>query len=237
VAVLRGGERVELRSRQLRLLVAYVAEHAGRTIAREELGAAVWEEAVPDASAVALRALLCRLRATVPVVEGDCGGVRLADGVEVDIHTARRAVEAAELALDSGAPAAALRFATPATRSLAEPCCPGLTAHWLDALRSTLEDLHDGALTVACRAGADLDGAHLAAAVRTARLLCRRRPHSESAHALLMELQAAAGDAAEALWTYEAFRRRLDDDLGAFPTARARALHAQLLDPPAAAAA
>lgn len=230
VTVLRDGEPVELPSRQLRTLVAYVAENAGRTITRDELAAAVWDETVPAAPAAALRALLCRLRAAVPVADPGCGGVRLEDAVEVDVQMLRGQVAAAEVALASGAPAAALRLARAALASLREPCCAGLGARWLDELRAELEDLRDATTTVACRAGLALGDAHLAAALRSARALCRRRPLSESAHALLMELQAAAGDAAEALWTYDVFRRTLDAELAALPSARLRDLHARLLE-------
>lgn len=229
VTVVSHGEPVELASRQLRMLVAYVAENAGRTISRDELTSAVWDEAVPAAPAAALRALLCRLRAAAPISDPGCGAVRLDPAVDVDVHALRRAVGAAELALDAGAPAAALRLAGGALDSLDEPCCAGLQARWLDELRSGLDDLRDAALEVACGAGLALGGSHAAGALRAARALCRRRPLSDTAHALLMELQASSGDAAEALWTYETFRRRLDAELAALPSPRVRALHGRLL--------
>lgn len=229
VAVLHGGRAVELRSRQLRALVAYVGEHADRTISRDDLALAVWGEDLPPAPATALRALLCRLRAAVPIADRGCGGVALDDAVEVDVQVVRREVAGAEVALEAAAPAAAFRLADSAARRLREPCCAGLTAPWLDELRAELEDLADAALLVAARAGPALGGAQLSAALRSALALCRRRPLSESAHTALMEIQAAAGDGAEALATYDAFRRRLDRELGAVPSARVRDHHARLL--------
>jgi DNA-binding SARP family transcriptional activator len=72
-------------------------------------------------------------------------------------------------------------------------------------------------------------GSELAPGERVARELAAAEPFRERAHALLMEILAARGNAAEALRVYEALRERLRDELGAAPAPELRALQAQLL--------
>jgi DNA-binding SARP family transcriptional activator len=52
---------------------------------------------------------------------------------------------------------------------------------------------------------------------------------SRPGHRLLMETLEARGNTAEALLVYEAFRRRLRDELGAAPSSSTQALHRRLL--------
>lgn len=62
-----------------------------------------------------------------------------------------------------------------------------------------------------------------------ARELVAAEPFRERAHALLMEILVARGNAAEALRVYEALRKRLRDELGATPAPELRALQERVL--------
>jgi len=62
-----------------------------------------------------------------------------------------------------------------------------------------------------------------------ARHLIADAPYRESGHRLLMETLATRGNAAEALFVYDALRRRLRDELGTSPSAPTQELYRRLL--------
>jgi DNA-binding SARP family transcriptional activator len=65
-----------------------------------------------------------------------------------------------------------------------------------------------------------------------ARELTHLEPLRERGYQLLMRAHAAAGNRAEALWTYEQCRRLLVEELGVDPSAATKAVHLEILQSP-----
>ena len=221
------GRRVDdvLPGRQGRVAFAYLAAHRGRTVARDELVAALWHE--PPAGD-ALSPLLSKLRRVVPL-EGR-GDVRLAlADAWVDLDAAGEALHRAQAAIARSDWTGAWGPARVAQHIAARGLLTGDEAPWLDERRRELHELHLRALELAGRASLEIGGAELDTAERSAHALIRRSPYRESGYRLLMETLAARGDGAEALLVYDDLRRRLRDDLGTAPSPLTQAVHRRLL--------
>jgi DNA-binding SARP family transcriptional activator len=94
-------------------------------------------------------------------------------------------------------------------------------AHWLDQER---ERLRASALSAAFSvAQCEERQGNLVAAARAAARALDISPYSESALRRLVCVLDRAGDRAEAIRVYDAFARRLHDDLRVQPTAETRA--------------
>ena len=219
-----------LPGRQGRLLLAYLAVNRERACPRGELIDVLWPETPPAAVDAALSALLSKLRRALG--DGALSGrsevqLTLPGEVSVDVEQAAAAARRAEGALQDGdwrAAAAAARAALTADPAAFLPDCDG---PWLHEQRATLDGLRVRALEVlaesSLRAGELPDAAEAAAAAVAA------APFRESAHMLLMEAHAAAGNPAEALRAFEELRRLLREELGTAPGPLAMALHERVL--------
>ena len=106
---------------------------------------------------------------------------------------------------------------------------PGEDLPWAEELRRRLEEIRTAALECYAAVALGVGGSELAPGERVARELVAVEPYRERAHALLMQILVARGNAAEALRVYEALRVRLRDELGASPAPELRALQAELL--------
>jgi DNA-binding SARP family transcriptional activator len=237
-AVELAGQRAEgrLRGRQSRLLFAYLLLQRGRAVSRDELIEALWPESHTDHGAL-LSSLLSRLRAALPEVElrgRKTLQLVLPAGAWVDVDAAVEALARTEAAMARGQWREAWGPAHVALAIAERPLLPGVDAPWLTPRRRELEELLADALECMALIGRRLGGSELAAAERAARKLIELAPLRESGHVALMELQAARGNAAQALTTYEDLRALLREELGTTPGAAARDVHARLLDPRAA---
>lgn len=222
------GRRVEddLPGRQGRLAFAFLAVNRHRPVSRDELEAALWEEA---GSSDRLSPLLSKLRAVVPL-EGR-GEVRLAlpGDAWLDVEAAAEGLHRAESAVAQGDFAAAWGPARVAQHIALREFLAGEHAPWVEQRRRRLEEILVRALELVGRACLELGGGELDTAERAARSLIEHAPYRESGHRLLMEALAARGNAAEALLAYEELRRKLRDELGAAPSAPTQELHRRLL--------
>ena len=229
------GRRVEadLPGRQGRLLFAYLALNRERSVRRDELVDAVWEDSPPGAPDAGIAALLTRLRRALgaDAIEGR-GGLRLVlPGVSLDVEEARAAAAEAEAALGAGDPGHAAQRARAALDRLERPLLPELAGRWVDERRAELDELRSDALETLARAALRLGPAELPAAERAARALIGREPYRESGYGALMEALAARGNVAEALRVYDRLRVLLRDELGATPAPQITALNERLLSP------
>ena len=240
------GVRVEeqLPGRQGRLVLAYLVDHRGRPVSRDELVDLLWPDTAPASPETSLRPLLTRLRRAVG--EERLVGraqLRLDLGTDpvVDIEVAARGAVAAEAALERGDAAEALRAAREALAIVESPFLPEALVRWVEELRAELRGLEGPLLEAAGRAALTLGGANLGEAERWARRLVEREPYRESGHGLLMEVLAARGNVVEALRVFDGLRVRLRDELGVTPASFLTALHERLLfhdaEPPVAAPA
>jgi DNA-binding SARP family transcriptional activator len=240
MAVEAGGREIALRGRQARLVVAYLAVHRERPVARDELIELLWPHDAPASPDDVLTALLSKTRAALGpgVLEGR-RELTLAAGW-VDVEAAAADLRRAEDAFGRADWAEVCRAGHDV---LDVTAAPFLLAHdhpWIEERRRELDELRQRTLELIGGASLRLGGSGIGAAERAGRAIVAAAPFSETGHLLLMEALAARGDVAEALRAYEELRLRLRDELGAIPGAPLRAAHERLLaaaeEPPPVAA-
>ena len=228
------GERVEQRlpSRQGRLLFAYLVVNRQRPRSREEIVEAIWPERRPAATSSALNALLSKLRSVLgreSVAGTDEPRLRLPDDAFVDLEYAAERLHTAESATALGEWQRAWAPSRSALHTSGRTFLPGHEARWIDEVRRSLGDMRLRALECVAATGAGLGGPELASAERAARALIEEAPLGEAGYLHLIEVLTARQRISEALLAYEQLRTRLRDELGIVPSARAQALHQQLL--------
>ena len=234
LAVELGGRELtaKLPGGQARVLFTYLAVNRALPARRDELIEALWPWRAPPGADASLSALLSRLRA---VVGGEVltGGtevmLRLPAGAWVDIEAAQEAIHRAEAAVTQHDWTRGWGPSLIALFTARRGFLPGEDLPWAEQHRRRLEEIRCSALECYAAVALGVGGSELAPGERVARELVAAEPFRERAHALLMEILAARGNAAEALRVFEALRERLRDELGAAPTRELRALHEQLL--------
>ena len=223
--------------RQGRLLFAYLVAEQNRPVRRDELAEALWGDAAPATWEKALSVLVSKIRALL----GDCGidgsrsltsafgcyKVTLPADSWIDVVAADDAAAAAACALADGKLGEALANASAAAAIARGTFVPGEEGPWVAERRAELQAVLARALV--CLAQTQRRAGDAASAVRAAEELVLLEPFRDSGYRLLMEAQAAAGNDAEALRTYERCRTLLAEELGAFPSAETEAVYLELL--------
>ena len=223
--------------RQGRLLFAYLVAEQNRPVRRDELAEALWGDAAPATWEKALSVLVSKIRALL----GDCGidgsrsltsafgcyKVTLPADSWIDVVAADDAAAAAACALADGKLGEALANASAAAAIARGTFVPGEEGPWVAERRAELQAVLARALV--CLAQTHRRAGDAASAVRAAEELVLLEPFRDSGYRLLMEAQAAAGNDAEALRTYERCRTLLAEELGAFPSAETEAVYLELL--------
>jgi DNA-binding SARP family transcriptional activator len=234
LAVELGGRELtaKLPGGQARVLFTYLTVNRALPAQREELIEALWPWRVPAGADTSLSALLSRLRAVLGA--GVLAGraevrVRLPADAWVDIEAAQEAIHRAESAVVQGDWARGWGPSLVALFTARRGFLPGEDLPWADELRRRLEEIRCAALECYAAVALGVGGTELAPGERVARELVVAQPFRERGHALLMEILAARGNAAEALRVYENLRARLRDELGAAPAPELRSLQEQLL--------
>jgi DNA-binding SARP family transcriptional activator/tetratricopeptide (TPR) repeat protein len=235
-----GGRRLDsaLPGRQGRLLLAYLVLNRDRACPRSELIDLLWPERPPAAADTALSALLSKLRRAIgSEAIGGRSELRFAPvaQVVVDVESAERAVAAAAAALQARDWVLAEARAVEALDLDVAGFLPGVDVRWVQDRRRELEGVRMRALELGAEAA--LRRGDLAVAEHRARAVIGSTPYRESAHRLLMRVQEASGNPAEALRAFEDLRLLLRDELGTAPGAATMAIHARLLrgEPPPSA--
>ena len=217
---------------QARVLFTYLAVTRALPARREELIEALWPERAPAGAEASLSALLSRLRS---VVGGDVLSgrseirLRLPPDSWVDLEAAEEAIHRAESAVAQGDWPRGWGPSLIALFTARRGFLPGEDLPWADEHRRRLEEIRCSALECYAAVALGVGGSELAPGERVARELVPGAPFRERAHALLMEILAARGNAAEALRVYDTLRIRLRDELGATPGPELRTLQQQLL--------
>ena len=223
----------ELPGRLGRVLLAYLALNHHRAVTRDELIEALWPSGAPGDPAGTLSTLLSGVRRCVgaDLLRGR-SELRLAlpADAQLDVETAAARVGRSRAALGAGDAGAAAAEAEAALDVLERGLLRGVDVPWLDAFRRELEDERLDALELLARAGLAAGEAGIRRSHWASRQIISLAPFRESGYALLMEAQAAQGNAAEALETYERLRRLMRDELGATPSPELRAAHQRLLE-------
>jgi DNA-binding SARP family transcriptional activator len=223
----------ELPGRLGRVLLAYLVLNHHRAVTRDELIEALWPSGAPGDPAGTLSTLLSGVRRCVgaDMLRGR-SELRLAlpADAQLDVETAAARVERSRVALGCGEAGAAAAEAEAALDVLERGLLRGVDLPWLDGFRRELEDERLDALELLARAGLAAGEAGVRRSHWASRQIIALAPFRESGYALLMEAQAAQGNTAEALDTYERLRRLMRDELGAMPSPELRAAHQRLLE-------
>jgi DNA-binding SARP family transcriptional activator len=204
-----GDECVSLPLSAQRLL-AFVALHE-RPLQRVYVAGSLWIQASDERAGASLRSSLWRLnRPGHRLVEATSTHLRLAPGVEVDVH---RAFRLAERLLDGTASGEELDSAS---RTLGCEILPDWYDDWLLFERERFRQVSLHALEalteLLLRAG------RVVRALEAALLAVRTEPLRESAHRALIRVHLAEGNRSEALRQYDLCRRLLRDRLDVEPS-------------------
>jgi DNA-binding SARP family transcriptional activator len=217
---------LDLPPRKARALLAYLALHGGRPLARGALAALLWPESTEEAARVSLRQALAAIRRAL-----GAGAVGALDADTEHVTLSVIAVDALEFErLAAGRDAADLDTAAALYRGDLLPGfdakAPGFDA-WLAAERERLRQLAIGVLERLAECHETAGAADRAAA--TANRLLTLDPLHEPAHRRLMRLFAAQGRHTDALRQYAACREALKRELGVSPDAETERLQRELL--------
>ncbi|MFG2528942.1 BTAD domain-containing putative transcriptional regulator [Streptomyces sp. NPDC048516] len=226
------GTPVAIGGPRLRALLAALALRPGRALSPDVLISDIWGLDPPADAAGALQALVGRLRRALghAAVASADGGYRLcAEPDAVDLHRFERLAAEGGRALTAADPAGAAALLDDALALWRGPALADLPDAGAEASRAERRRL-DAQRT---RLAADLALGRADRALPTLHALCQDHPLDEPLQALRLRALRAAGRTAEALAAYEEIRTGLADRLGADPGPELRALHAELLRPPA----
>ncbi|MGW3621843.1 AfsR/SARP family transcriptional regulator [Micromonospora arida] len=235
----RATEELDLRPRQLRLMLALLLVRAGRPVAVADFVALLWDED-PPARAVnivhrhigALRRILepgLAPRAPGRWVDGRGGDYRLhVDAESSDVMRFRARADAARQAARAGDRDAARAHYLAALRTWHGHCAAGL-----DPAPALLPEFvaldHERSATACAAADVALAGGRVTELVPLLRPIADRHPFDEALQARLLLVLAADGKQAEAVTAFEKVRLGLSGQLGVTPGAELRAAYDQVL--------
>ena len=228
--VVDGGAPLPIPARKQRALLAVLLLSANRTVARERLVDDLWGEEAPESARKMVQIYVSQLRKALPNARLHTRPpgylLEVADD-ELDLARFERLVADGRAALANGSPhdgAGRLREALglwrgPALAEFSEPFAPHEAAR--------LEELHVAAFE--WRIEADLALGRHADVVAELEALIGRYPLRERLRSQQMLALYRAGRQAEALASYQAFRRALSDELGIDPSASLKELERRML--------
>jgi predicted ATPase/DNA-binding SARP family transcriptional activator len=233
--VTRDGEPVAVAGGRVRALLARLALDAGREVSRDALIDAIWDESPPAGATHALQGLISRLRRALggaDVVTSGAFGYALA--VPKDAIDALRFEALATQggnALRAGDHATACPILREALALWRGPALGEFvpTNRFAHSAAARLDDLRlaTTADRIACELALGTDGSGLVAELDA---LTTANPLNERLAAQRLRALAAAGRPADALEAYEELRSRLDEELGAVPSAELAAAHLAVIN-------
>jgi SARP family transcriptional regulator, regulator of embCAB operon len=241
LAIERGGAVVgedDFPARQGRRLWAFLVLHRRQPAGRDDVAAAVWGDAMPDAWDDALSVLASRLRRSLRAITGPCeepaiqggeGRYRLAlpPSSVVDLERAMAALHRAEGLLRQAAWGAVVAEAQVTIEIAARGFLSGEGGEWVEGQRRLLAEARVHALEGIVVA--ELARGHAALAEREAEQLVALAPLREAGHRLLMQALVAGGNPGQAVIAYQRCQRLLHEQVGVAPSVEMEALHRQLL--------
>lgn len=213
--------------RQGRLTFSVLAWEREHAISVDALADAVWSGEPPNGWQTALRALVSKVRSVIgrsASIEHafGCYQLRLPSDAWLDVEACDAAVHEAETALRAGHHELAMGSALVANAIARRPFLAGDVSDWAERRRAHLRGVRVRALEVRSRVA--LTRGDPVGAASDAEIVLSLDPYRESAYALLMRANVAAGNPAHAVAAYEQLRGRLADDLGTVPSAQTEAV-------------
>jgi DNA-binding SARP family transcriptional activator len=208
---------------------------------RDDVAAAVWGEAMPDAWDDALSVLVSRLRRSLRPITGPCqepalkGGegrylLALPPGGIVDVEQAMAALHRAEGLMRQAAWDAVVAEAQVTTEIAARGFLNGEGGEWVEGQRRLLAEARVHALEGIVVA--ELARGHAALAEREAEQLVALAPLREAGHRLLMQALVAGGNPGQAVIAYHRCQRLLRERVGVAPSLEMERLYQQLMQGP-----
>lgn len=199
-------------------LLAFVALHR-RPVGRLLVAGSLWSEVAEDRAYAALRSALIRLdRSSRRSLLVTASSLEMAQGVAVDLREA----QALAHRLLGPAPPADADLSGAAVISLSVDLLPDWDEEWA---RLEAEDWHQRRLHALEAIVCGLVAAHrYGDAVLAAEVVVKADPLRESAQTALIRVYLADGNHPEALRTYDAFSRLLQNETSLFPTRQLRRL-------------
>ena len=225
-------------ARQGRRLWVFLVLRRRQPVGREDVAAAVWGDAMPDAWDDALSVLVSRLRRSLRPITGPCpepaikggeGRYRLAlpPGSVVDLERAMAALHRAEGLSRQAAWGGAVAEAQVTTEIAARGFLNGEGGEWVEGQRRLLAEARVHALE--CTVIAELARGHAALAEREAEQLVALAPLREAGYRLLMQALAAGGNPGQAVLAYHRCRRLLRERVGTAPSDEMERLYQHLM--------
>ena len=232
-AVMAGEQRIDavLPGAASPLSVAYLAIRRRNVVSRDQVMAGLWPDGSASAAAT-LTGLLSKVRAVLghDVIRGR-GQLQLAlpPTAVVNTEAALVGLHQAESAVALGQFRRAWGHVLTAQFVAERPFLAEFDEPWVLAERARFDLVRQRALACYAEVCLGMGGTELPGAERAARELIRLSPLSEGGHRLLMRANAAVGDTAAALRTYELLRSLLADELGVDPDPHTQRLFHELL--------
>jgi len=206
-------------------------------VSREDLAALLWPEELPRAWDAALHSIASKLRVlmaragldkkTVLPANLGCYQLNLPEGAWVDVEVAAHSLHEAEDLFKAGRHRDCWSMAQVAFHICKRPFLPGETGAWavLQRERLTLWFARAGE----CLVETYIWNGEPLVAVDVAEQVVAAQPFRETGYQLLMRAHAAAGNRAEALFTYERCRKLISEELGVDPSSETMAVHRKIL--------
>src|SRR4051794_11820854 len=221
---------LRLGGRKPRALLACLLLDANHTVSVEQLIDELWGERPPDTATKMVQIYVSQLRKVLPdgMLRTRPGGYALqveADAIDLNRFEALRA--GGRAALLRGDPTAAGERLREALEVWRGPALAEFTEPFAIAQRVRLDELRLGCLED--RIDADLVLGRHADVVPELELQIARHPLRERLRTQLMLALYRCGRQADALATYQAYRRTLDEELGIDPSAELRMLESAIL--------
>jgi DNA-binding SARP family transcriptional activator/pimeloyl-ACP methyl ester carboxylesterase len=228
----RDGEReLPLGGGKQRALLALLLVNANRTVSIDTIVDELWGDDVPESAQKMVQIYVSKLRKLLPprMLRTRPPGYVLGLGPdELDLHRFERAVADARAALDGGRPQQAADSLREALALWRGPALAEFAAEpFAQPEGARLEELRVAALEL--RLEADLALGRHRAVVGELEALTGQHPLHERLRSQHMLALYRSGRHAEALASYQIFRRKLADELGMEPSASLREFERQIL--------
>ena len=228
--VSRGHAPLHMAAGKQRALLAILLLNANRTVAREQIIDALWAEDVPDSAQKMVQIHVSQLRKALPEprLHTRAPGYLLQVGKdELDLTRFERVVADARQALAEGDAPKARELLGDALALWRGPALAEISEPFARHEGARLEELRIAALEQ--RIEADLALGHHRDVVGELEALIAEHPLRERLRLQHMLALYRSGRHAEALASYQAFRRTLADEMGIQPSISLRELERQML--------
>jgi DNA-binding SARP family transcriptional activator/pimeloyl-ACP methyl ester carboxylesterase len=221
---------VHIAAGKQRALLAMLLLNANRTVSREHLVDSLWGENVPDSAQKMVQIHVSQLRKALP--EGRLhtrspGYLLEVDEDELDLSRFERSVAAARQALSGGDPAQASTLLDGALALWRGPALAEFAEPFAQHESARLEELRLAAVEL--RIETELQLGHHGDLVGELETLIALHPLRERLRSQHMLALYRSGRHAEALASFQTFRRTLSEELGIEPSASLRELERLML--------